>query len=212
VSGLFPEAGALAGIWVAAGLTMVVLAAGLGARSLFGVAQHLLAGLLTGLLVLLAIREVLAPRLIGPLLADPRRLDLWVTLVLVAVLVAAPLVPRRLAAVPIGILVAGTAAFALGGAVSGTLIPQLAAGVAALDASGWDLIAGWVGLALTGLVLVGFIHGAPETRIRAGMAVAGRWVLVSGLGGFLGFLLVSRLALLVDRLTFLVVEWIGIGR
>jgi hypothetical protein len=36
--------------------------------------------------------------------------------------------------------------------------------------------------------------------------------MIGGLGGWLGFLLVSRLALLVDRLRFILVDWLGIGR
>ena len=36
-------------------------------------------------------------------------------------------------------------------------------------------------------------------------------LLVAGIGGFVGFLVVSRLALLVDRLTFLLSDWLGIA-
>jgi len=213
VSGLFPAGTAeQAGTWVAALVTLIVLAAAFGERRLFGVAQHLLAGLLTGLLVVLAIREVLLPRLIEPVVADPTRLDLWLAMVLVAILVAAPLVPPRIAALPVGILVAGTAALALAGAVTGTLIPQIAAGVISLDGTPAGALGGAIALVLAALVLVAFLHGAPRTRIGAQIAVTGRWLLLAGLGGFLGFLAMSRLALLVDRLTFLVGDWLGLVR
>ena len=45
-----------------------------------------------------------------------------------------------------------------------------------------------------------------------GAAGTGRWLLLGGIGGWLGFLLVSRLALLVDRLQFLLGDWLGIAR
>jgi hypothetical protein len=42
--------------------------------------------------------------------------------------------------------------------------------------------------------------------------ISGRWLLIGGLGAWLGFLVVSRLTLLVDRMAFLLVDWLGLGR
>ncbi|MGH2446963.1 MAG: hypothetical protein ACRDGD_13130, partial [Candidatus Limnocylindria bacterium] len=70
--------------WVAALVTLVVLGGLLGERRLFGWSQHLLAGLATGFLALIVIREVLAPRLATPLAADPTgRPELWLGVALV---------------------------------------------------------------------------------------------------------------------------------
>ncbi|HEX2844605.1 MAG TPA: hypothetical protein VHP64_05095, partial [Candidatus Limnocylindria bacterium] len=65
------ETADLVATWVAAIVTLVVLGGLLGERRVFGWSQHLLAGLATGFLALLAITEVIAPRLLEPLLADP---------------------------------------------------------------------------------------------------------------------------------------------
>jgi hypothetical protein len=46
----------------------------------------------------------------------------------------------------------------------------------------------------------------------AGAAGIGRWLLLAGVGGWLGFLIVSRLALLIDRLGFLVGDLPGVSR
>jgi hypothetical protein len=46
----------------------------------------------------------------------------------------------------------------------------------------------------------------------AACAGVGRWLLIGGIGGWLGFLLVSRLGLLVDRVAFLLNGWLGLGR
>jgi hypothetical protein len=83
--------------WVAAAATLVVLSRLLGAHRLFGVAQMLLAGLVTGYLVVLAIDDVLAPRLVEPLAADPGRVDLWIGLLLVATTVGERWLPVSLA-------------------------------------------------------------------------------------------------------------------
>jgi hypothetical protein len=183
-----------------------------GERRVFVWSQYLLAGLATGYLLVISVREVLLPRLVAPLLADPTSLQLWPILLLVLVLVAARWLPRGLVALPVALLIAGTAAFALGGAVVGTLLPQVAAGLLPGGASSAALLNAGISLVITALVLLVFLHGAPRGQLVAGAAGVGRWLMIGGLGGWLGFLLVSRLALLVDRLRFVLVDWLGIGR
>jgi hypothetical protein len=189
--------------WVAAAATLVVLGGLLGERRLFGWSQHLLAGLATGFVVLLVVSEVVVPRLLTPL-ADggAGRADLWIGLALLAATAAAPWLPRLVAAVPVSIAIGALAAFALGGAVVGILLPQL---VAAIHRSA--RAAG-----VSGLVLLGFLHGMPRGRPMEAAAATGRWLLIAGIGGWLGYLLLSRLVLLVDRIGFLAGDWLGIGR
>jgi hypothetical protein len=198
--------------WVAALLTLVVLGGLLGERRAFGWSQHLLAGLATGLAAVLVIRELIVPRVLEPLLADPAaRGDLWIGLGLVVTTAAAPWIPRAVAAVPISILVGSLAAFALGGAVVGTLLPQIAAAVARPEDGALATIVTVGSAAITVLVLVGFLHGAPRGRLVGGAAATGRWMTIVGLGGWLGYLILSRLVLLIDRLTFIVGDWLGLG-
>jgi hypothetical protein len=198
--------------WVAAIATIVVLAGLFGERRLFGLAQHLLAGLATGYLAVLALREVLLPRLLDPLAADPAgRLDLWVAGGLVVLTALAAWLPRRVAAVPLAVLVGGLAAFALGGAVVGTVLPQAAATIV-VPSDGAGLAAGLASLAISVLVLLAFVHGAPRARLVVAGASAGRWLMLAGVGGWLGYLLVTRLVLLTDRIGFLLTDWLGVGR
>ncbi len=205
-------AGTLA-TWVAALVTLGVWSYLAGERRLLHVAQLLLAGLATGYLALLAIREVLVPQLISPLLADPAaRPDLLIDVLLVAVLALSPWLPRRAVALPVAVFVGGTAAYALGGAITGTLLPQLAAGIVTADSGPGGALSGVVGLAITIPVLLAFIHGVPRGRVMGGVASAGRFILLGGLGAWLGFLIVSRLALLVDRVGFLLGDWLGLVR
>ena len=199
--------------WVAAIVTLVVLGGLLGERRVFGWSQHLLAGLVTGFLALLAIREVIIPRLVEPLMAGGiARGELWIGLALVAAAAGAPWLPRIVAAVPISIAIGSLAAFALGGAVIGTVIPQLVASVAADQPNALDTVVGVAAAGVSGLVLLGFLHGVPRARPTRAAATAGRWLLVAGIGGWLGYLLFSRLLLLLDRIGFLLGDWLGIGR
>lgn len=198
--------------WVGALATIGVWSYLVGGRRLFQLLQYLLAGLATGYLVLLAIHDVLVPRLLSPLLTSPRgHLLLVPALVLVGVLIGANWLPRRVTAPATAILVGSIAAFALGGAVIGTILPQMAAALPA-TAEAADLGGEVVSLAITMLVLVAFLHGTPTGALTTRATTIGRWLLVSGIGAWLGFLLASRLALLVDRLGFLLGDWLTVLR
>ena len=150
MTGFFDEG--LAGVvatWIAALLTIGVWAYLVGERRFFRLAQHLLAGLASGYLTVLAVREVLLPRLIEPLSTDPGgQLLLWPALVLVLAMAGARWLPRPVVAVPVAILVGGVAAFALGGAVVGTMLPQMA-GALLLPGTAGVLLNGLIGLVIT---------------------------------------------------------------
>ncbi|HUF07355.1 MAG TPA: hypothetical protein VMP86_08230 [Candidatus Binatia bacterium] len=212
MSGLFgAEPVDQAATWVAAAATLIVLGGLLGERRIFGWSQHLLAGLATGFLALLAITEVLVPRLLTPLAADPvGRAELWFGIALVGVAAGAPWLPRIVSAVPLSIAIGALAAFALGGAVVGTLLPQLASAVARPEPTLVATLAGVGAATVSGLVLIGFVHGTPRGRFLTVAATSGRWLMLAGLGGWLGYLLFSRLVLLIDRLSFLVGDWLGL--
>lgn len=207
----------VAATWVGAAATLVVLGGLLGERRVFGWSQHLLAGLLTGFVALLAISHVIVPRLLEPLVADPgSRVDLWLGLVLLILAAAAPWLPRTLgaapvAAAPVAVTVGAVAAFALGGAVIGTLLPQIATTIAQPQDDALGTVAAVGSAGVSALVLIGFVHGTPRGRVAGGLAAAGRWLLLAGLGAWLGYLLFSRLVLLLDRIGFLLGDWLGLA-
>lgn len=212
MSGFFGTSAAdLVATWVAAIVTLVVFGALLGERRAFGWTQHLLAGLATGFLALIALTEVIGPRLVYPIVADPTgRPELWAGLALVASAAAAPWLPRQISVIPVSIAIGALAAFALGGAVIGTLLPQIDAAIVRPGGSAAATLGGALAVVVTGLVLVGFLHGIPRGRALTAAAGAGRWLLIGGIGGWLGFLILSRLILLVDRIGFLLGDWLGL--
>ena len=199
--------------WVAAGVTILGLAGLVGERRVFGWTQHLFAGLLTGFLALIALTEVIVPWLIEPLMGDPAgRVELWLGLALVVSAAGAPWLPRSVSAVPLSLAIGALAAFALGGAVVGTVLPQLLVAVPRHEETTLATGIGIAAAVVTALVAYGFVHGVPRGRIGGSMARGGRWLLMAGIGGWLGYLLLSRLLLLVDRISFLLGDWLGIGR
>ena len=205
--------GEVVATWVAAAATIVVLGGLFGERRAFGWSQHLLAGLATGFLALLAISEVIVPRLVEPLVADPTgQPERWLGLVAVVVAAGTPWLPRVVAGVPIGIAIAALAAFAFGGAIVGTLLPQVTASIALPEDTLLGTIVAVATAVVTVVVALSFLHGTPRGRVGGGAARIGRWILLGALGGWLGYLLLSRLVLLVDRIAFLLGDWLGIGR
>ena len=204
-------AGTLA-TWVAALATIGVWSYLVGARRIFVLLQYLLAGLATGYLALLAVRDVLLPRLVAPLAADPGGHVLLVPAAgLVALLLGAAWLPRRATTPATAVLLGGLAAFALGGAVVGTVLPQMAAALPT-GSGAPDRLGEVVALVITVLVLLAFLHGAPRGELTTRAAGIGRWFLVAGIGGWLGFLVASRLSLLVDRVGFLLGDWLTVLR
>lgn len=214
MSGLFgPDGGGTLAIWVAAIATLLTLSILVGARRPFTWTQRLLAGLLTGYLALLAIREVLLPRLIEPLASDPGgRPLLLVALLLAGMLVGARWLPRWVGAIPIAVLIGATAAFALGGAMVGTVLPQVIGllPTTASDGAGW--LGGILSALIASLVLLAFLHGPARGRYVDALGGAGRWLILGGVGAWLGYLVLSRVVLLSDRLAFLATDWLGLGR
>jgi len=75
-----------------------------------------------------------------------------------------------------------------------------------------DALAGAIGVAITVPVMLSFLHGVPRGRLLTGVASTGRWLMLGGIGAWFGFLLLSRLALLVDRIGFLLGDWLGLLR
>lgn len=207
------DLGGIAATWLAAAATVAVWSYLVGAQTVFRLTQFLLAGLATGYLALLAIDDILVPRLISPLLDDPSgHLVLIPAAALVVIMVAAAWLPGRMTAPVTGILVGGIAALALGGAVIGTLLPQIASAILPPGTARTSILEAAAAIGITVLVVLSFTHGSATGRLSKRATLVGRWLLVGGIGGWLGFLLMSRLALLVDRLDFLLGDWLGLLR
>jgi hypothetical protein len=214
------------GIWVAAILTLMIYSYLLGDNPLYQLAQHLFVGTTLGYAALIAVTTILGRRLVAPLLADPvAHWDLAVPLGL-GLLLLLKVRPEtaRLGNVALAYLVGVGAAVALGGALFGTLGPQLAATVVSVDpvqAGGWGPAANRVVLiAGTVATLVAFTFSAGRRtwpdRLRSALvwpwAWLGRWVLMVTFGALFASVAVSRLALLVGRLQFLLYDWLHLVR
>lgn len=166
----------LIGFWLGLLITLLLFSALFGDNNLARLGQHLLVGAALGYLGVLAIQNVLRPRLIDPLLADPTGQPAqWMPLIFGVILLAAgldrtlrsprvgdspPLWRRALhgaGRLPVAFLVAVGLGAGIFGMIQGTFLPQFLAAAQVAFASGvpmGEFLAGVLMLLLTTATLL----------------------------------------------------------
>ncbi|NLE75649.1 MAG: hypothetical protein GX605_02705 [Chloroflexi bacterium] len=206
------------GGWVAFVLSLMVFSYLLGDNPLFRLATHLFVGVSVGYAVVIAWHNVLWPRLLAPLAQDPLGNWLYWLPLLLGVLLLARVRPgwSTLGNLPLGYLFGVGAAVSIGGALLGTLFPQVQASMVSLNPQSYG--GSWAGV-VDGLVLAFGVIGtlfyfhfsANRGEGRDGFWAAvqrlwlsfGRWALMIAFGALFAGAILSRLSLLIARLEFL---------
>ncbi len=208
------------GAWVAAVITLAVLSYAIAPNPVAKTMQFLLVGVAAGYATAQAWNLVLWPR-IQLLIQDPASHWLYgVYMVLGLLLLCRGIKPlSAVANVPLAMLFGGGAALALGGALAGTLVPQLEAGMVSLaprDYGGG--VVGWAYALDAALLLLGTIAalaafqftvtgqgrlGRAWQKAVDGLGALGRAVIMVGFGVVYAGAMVTFFGLLVSRLSFL---------
>jgi hypothetical protein len=214
----------LIGVWVGALLTLLIFSYLLKDTPLFRIAQALFVGVTVGYAGTVAVRLVLAPRLVVPLLADPgANSHLFVPLALGLLLFA----KLRAAWAPVGnasiaFLFGVGSALAIGGAISGALVPQLQATIVSFSpAQGWEtvvsnllLVIGTLGAFLSFRFIVPAAQPRPATRVLDGLTrgwgYVGRWFILIAFGAIFADTAVSRISILISRVYYLLHDWLQV--
>lgn len=151
-------------IWGLVGLllSVMVLSYLIGDNLFFRLAAYLLVGVTAGFLTILLINQILWPYLLQPLIFGTWYERLWVIIPLVlALLLIISQFPKYagIGRIPLAFLAGLTAAIVIGGAVFGTLIPQVRAVVDAFEPSGWYAAPGlpWMRILEAVIMLVGVV-------------------------------------------------------
>lgn len=192
----------------------------IGDNPAFRVAVYIFIGVSAGYAAAVAWHQVLYPRLVLPLLAGSlaERLLAFIPLVL-GLLLLFKLTPRRanLGSPSMAFLVGVGAAVAIGGAVMGTLFPQIRASMNALNLSSagqyWleRLSEGVVMLIGTITTLVYFHYGAKATisgpdrgKLIQGLGWVGQIFIAITFGLLFSGVFVAAMTALIERLNFIV--------
>jgi hypothetical protein len=213
----------MAGTLVAAVLTLFVFSYLLGDNVLYRLAEHIFVGVALGYAVVVGFHTVLASKLFIPMVGALGARDWEQVLLLTIPLVLGLLLLTKpsktlswLGNLSVAVLLGVGSALAIGGALLGTLLPQIDATADVTQyvadyGPGLGLFSGVVALVgTTGVLLHFYFASAQEGRpavFRAGLVRTwgglGRWFIVIAFGAILATTFVSRISLLIGRIQFL---------
>ncbi len=197
-------------------LTLFVFSYLLGDNPLFRLAVHIFVGVAAGYALAVAWHGVLAPRLFSPIMealntGDLSSLSLLIWPLALCLLLAAKLSPRfsGIGSISTAYLVGVGAAVAIGGAVAGTLFPQVNASTEALNDEG--LFYGSIILLGTLSTLIYFNFGArakadgeaQQNIILKVIGIIGQIFIAITFGVMFAGVYAAALTALIDRIQFL---------
>jgi hypothetical protein len=213
----------LLGTWVAALLTLMVFSYLVSDNPLYRLAEHLLVGSALGYAIVVAVQDVLLPRLISPLSGDLRgSWHLLIPLLLGLLLLAKGRVSTAWwGNISVGFLFGVGAALAIGGALVGSLLYQVRDTMLPLlpgEGEGGTAIDNLILVVGTLGSLAYFYFTAGRKREASGLrgsvlrlgAVIGKWFIMITLGALFANGVMARVSLLVSRLQFLLGDWLGV--
>ena len=199
-------------VWMAALLTIMVYSYLLGDNPLYRLAEHIFIGSSVAYAVVVIVHGVLAPMLLAPLISGEmgERLLAAVPLVLGLLLWAKLKTSWAwLGNFSVAFLLGVGAALAIGGALLGSLLPQVRATSNAIDLSGLGngliIVIG----TLSTLLYFHFVTSAEGglSGIGAGFVRAwarfGRWFIMIAFGAIFANTVMARISLLIGRVQFL---------
>lgn len=218
-------------------LTVMVLSYLIGDNFFFRLAAYIFVGVTAGFLTVLIAYQILWPYLLQPLISGSMYQRLWILIPLIlSLLLIISQFPKFSSAgrIPLAFLAGLTAAIVVGGAVFGTMIPQIRAVVNDFNPGGWYAEPGrsWMRILEAGLMLVGVIgtlsyfhfgrrfrHGSvtdshARPRILEAVSKVGQVFIGIALGAVFTGIFSSALLALIDRLMFIgqwITHWIGGG-
>jgi hypothetical protein len=208
-------------VWIAALLTLMVYSYLLADNPLYRLAEHLFVGSSIGYTAVVVFHNILRPHLFEPLQEDaagnwPYLIPLLLGLLL---LTKASRSLAWLGNTSLGCLFGVGAALAIGGALLGSFLPQIQASWVSLS----PRTAGGPEAALDNLCLVVgtigtlsyFYFTMGSGKKRGGVlirfwATIGRWVVLITFGALFGNRIMSYVSLLIERVHFLLGDWLGL--
>jgi hypothetical protein len=192
-------------------LTFMVLSRIIGDNPLFRIAQYLFVGVSLGLAFVVSYHQVLRPAVSALLAGGPGASTLYGVPLLLGLLLL-PRITRRqewswLANIPLALVFGVGAALAAGGAIVGTLAPQILDTARPLSGGPAQVVGVLVLVLGTVVTLSAFYYTVPREsgagRMVGTTALIGHWLLMIAFGFFFASALQSYLSALTERLSFL---------
>jgi hypothetical protein len=207
VSAAFPGIG----IWISALLTLFAFSFLYKDNPFFRFAESLFAGVSLGYYIGIVLNQTLVPNLYEPLKTDFA--NNWDLLVAggIGVLLYMRYVPKIgwVSRYALAIYVAYYIGVEFTRRIHGEVLPQLSRTILPLWPMNWSTLAGSL-VFIVGVysVLTYFFFSKEQNAVTGRIARVGIWFLMISFGAAFGFTVMGRIALLLGRLNFLILNWI----
>jgi hypothetical protein len=191
-------------ITLTAFLTLAIYSFLAGDNPFYRFAEHLLVGLTIGYTLVVTLKSVIWPQCLSPI-GDG---DLTAIIPLVLGVLILLRMSRRLAPwsrIPLALVVGGGAGVAIPAMLQARILSQMGATISGTDS--------WAGaIILLGVVttLTYFVFTREHRGLWGGTARAGRFFMMVFFGATFAYTVMSRVALLIGRLEFLLGDWLGV--
>ncbi|MCS6840309.1 MAG: hypothetical protein NZ699_10460 [Roseiflexus sp.] len=195
---------------IAALVTLMALSRVAGDNPLFRIAQYLFVGTSLGLAFVVAYHQVLRPAVLRLLEGSTPALWLYGVPFLLGMLLLPRIAGEQrlswLANIPLALVFGVGGALAIGGAIIGTLLPQIRDTARPLSGGIGEIVGVVVLVVGTVLTIASFYYTTPPEsrsgRIVRGAAAVGHWVIMVAFGFFFASALQSYTSALVERINF----------
>jgi hypothetical protein len=188
----------------AAVLTLAIYSFLAGDNPVYKIAEHLLVGLTIGYTLAVTVKSVIWPQAILPISGG--EFSAAVPLVLGGMVLLRLI--RRWAPwsrVPLALVVGAGAGVAIPAMLQARVLKQISATI-----SGANSLDGWIILAGVVMTLSYFVFSRRQEGPWGGAAHAGRYFMMVFFGATFAYTVMSRVALLIGRLEFLMGDWLGL--
>lgn len=198
------------GTWLAAFLTLAALSFLYKDNPFFRFAESLFAGVSLGYYVGIVLNQTLEPNLFTPMRTDFR--NNWDLLVpgLMGLMLYVRSVPRIgwISRYSLAIYVAYYIGVEFTRKIHGEVLPQIARTMQPLAAFDGPTLVSLVFIVGVYSVLIYFFFSKEQNAVTRPLARLGVWFLMISFGAAFGFTVMGRIALLIGRLNFLILDWI----
>ena len=185
-------------------LTLAIYSFLAGDNPVYRIAEHLLVGLTIGYTLVVTVKSVIFPQAVLPLAEG----DAAAVVPMILGILVLLRVVRRWAAwsrIPLALVVGGGAGVAIPAMLQARVLKQMSATV-----SGADTLDGWLILAGVVMTLSYFVFSRRQEGVWGVATRAGRYFMMIFFGATFAYTVMSRVALLIGRLEFLMGDWLGL--
>jgi hypothetical protein len=198
------------GTWLAALLTILAFSFLYKDNPFFRFAESLFAGVSLGYYVGIVLNQTLLPNLVDPMVQDfGHNWDLLVP-GLMGLMLYVRSVPKIgwISRYALGIYVAYYIGVEFTRKIHGEVLPQIARTMQPLASFGSTTLVSLIFIVGVYTVLIYFFFSKEQNVVTKPLARLGIWFLMVSFGAAFGFTVMGRVALLIGRLNFLILNWL----